>query len=98
MMGESKSKLNIILLDANRNDPFSVKHTPDNQGLAGEFAPIGQSIVGFAAAPGSFALDGGGNNNPYAAAIAWLLITPGIKIERTFSLVRRVVIKATKGS
>ena len=83
----------ILLLDACRNNPFgkSWRKSVDQGGLATMNAPAG-TFIGFAAAPGSIALDGsavGLSYSPYTAAILEHIRTPGISIFQVFTRVAK---------
>jgi WD40 repeat protein len=55
------------------------------------------TLVGYAAAPGSVALDGSGDHSPYAAALLKYLGTPGADIRIVLGQVRDEVTKMTMG-
>ena len=69
-MESSGTKVNIIILDACRNNPFERSWTRSSagKGLAFMTAP-GGSLIAYATAPGSTASDGSGNNGLYTSAI-----------------------------
>jgi TPR repeat protein len=94
VMEGSASKVNIVILDACRNNPFARSFRSASRGLAMVDAPEG-SYVAFATAPGQVAADGDGGNSPYTAALAAAMIEPGMKLEETFKKARRMVIEAT---
>ena len=91
------NKLNIIILDACRNNPYRAVFRSASRGLARMDAPIG-SLVAFSTAPGMVAADGTGANSPYSESLARAITTPGLKIEDMFKRVRNDVFKETKGS
>ena len=60
------TKLNIVLLDACRNNPFAIRGLRALQaGLAEMRAPEG-TLISYATQPGNVAVDGGDGNSPYA--------------------------------
>jgi uncharacterized caspase-like protein len=65
MLGYVQNPMNIMILDACRNNPYSRSFRSLSRGLAepGE-APSG-TIVGFATSPGNVASDGDGDNGLY---------------------------------
>ncbi|RLD78201.1 MAG: hypothetical protein DRJ10_10730, partial [Bacteroidetes bacterium] len=63
-MAYAKNDLNIIILDACRNNPFEGSDEGGGKGLASAAAPSG-TFIAFATAPGSVAADGTGNNGLY---------------------------------
>ena len=95
-MEAAKNRLNMVILDACRNNPFGGLHRGGNTGLARMDAPSG-SLIAYAAAPGKLAEDGDGKNSPYTTALAATMIEPGLKVEDIFKRVRVKVEKATGG-
>jgi formylglycine-generating enzyme required for sulfatase activity len=88
------NKVQIIILDACRNTPFTRSFRGGTFGLAKIDAPIG-SFVAYSTAPGSVASDGQGANSPFAGALATELQKPGASIEEMFRNVRAKVIAET---
>lgn len=86
--------VNLIFLDACRNNPLSRSFRSTQRGLARVDAPRG-SFVGYSTAPGDVSLDGDGNNSPYALALAQELLRPGEAIEEVHRAVRLQVLSAT---
>ena len=86
-MEEAGNGLNIIVLDACRNNPFARSFRSADNGLARMDAPAG-SILAFATAPGAIAADGVGRNGLYTACLLKHMRTPAIKIEEVFKRVR----------
>jgi hypothetical protein len=95
-MERAKSRINIVVLDACRNNPFARSFRAENAGLARVDAPAG-TFVGYATAPGSVASDGSSRNSPYTKALAETLLKPGMPIEQVFKEVRRSVLDETGG-
>ena len=92
-MEAAGNRLNIVILDACRNNPFG-KNRGGTQGLAQMDAPSG-TLIAYSAAPGQVAVDGEGENSPYTAALAGALIEPGLRVEDVFKRVRVTVENAT---
>ncbi|NSY41366.1 caspase family protein [Leisingera sp. ANG59] len=98
---ETVDGLKIVLVDACRNNPFSVQMASRNatrsigRGLA-RIEPSGV-LVGYAAKGGTFALDGKGRNSPYASALLKHLTEPGLELGKLFRKVRDTVYAATGG-
>jgi uncharacterized caspase-like protein len=90
------SKMRIVVLDACRNNPFATLQKTSGRGLAIVDAPPG-SIVAYSTSPGAEALDGTGNNSPYASAMVEVMKEPGLAIEQVFKGVRLKVNKITDG-
>ena len=93
-MEDAGNNLNIIILDACRNNPFARTFRSAGQGLAKMDAPTG-SILAYATAPGSVAADGRGRNGLYTAKLLKHMIVPGLEIGRLFREVRKDVVKAS---
>jgi len=64
-MDEAKSHLNLVFLDACRNNPFPRSVRAVSRGLAGMNAPSGTLLV-FATNPDNVASDGAGRNGAHA--------------------------------
>lgn len=90
----ARERMNIIILDACRNNPFSAGWRSTARGLAPIDAPTG-SIVAFSTGPGTVAYDGRGSNSPYAEGLAEAIRQPGLSIEHVFKSVRSFVARAT---
>jgi|GEM_PF-6934004 len=93
----SEGRLNVVILDACRNNPFARGWRSANRGLATVDAPSG-TLIAFATAPGDVAADGDGVNSPYTLALAQMIKKPGLAIEQTFKGARNLVWEWTKQS
>ena len=91
-MEAAGSKINIVILDACRNNPFerSWSRAMDGSGLAFMNAPTG-SLIAYATSPGRTASDGTGSNGLYTSALLQNIKTPNITILQMFQNVRRTV-------
>jgi uncharacterized caspase-like protein len=97
-MSAARSRINIVILDACRNNPFAGKTAAAPQGLAQVDAPVG-TLLAFSTAPGKLAADSGtgsASNSVYASYLAKHLLTPGLPVESVFKRVREGVLKDTK--
>ena len=94
VMDYARNRLNIVILDACRNNPFARSFRSASRGLARMSAPQG-TLVAYATAPGKVARDGDGNNSPYTAALTRMMTKPNLVIEQMFKSVRRNVMAAT---
>lgn len=63
----------------------------------GEVKVSGASLVVYAAKHGQTALDGEGENSPFAVAVVQRIATPGVEINKLVRLVRDDVMEATAG-
>lgn len=95
-MEGSGTKVNIIILDACRNNPFerSWTRSETGKGLAFMNAPSG-TLIAYSTSPGSTALDGSGKNSPYTAAILESILNPNVTITQMFQNVGRILIERT---
>lgn len=89
--------LNLLILDACRNNPFQAGFRSSSRGLARIESASG-TLVAFAAAPGQVASDGTNGNSPYSAALADAMRVPGLSIEQVFKRARIAVEAATHGA
>jgi uncharacterized caspase-like protein len=94
-MDSAKNALNIMILDACRNNPFARSFRSSAKGLAQMDAPSG-TLISFATAPGSVASDGSGKNGLYTEHFLQAMHAPGMPIEQVFKQVRIGVTRATK--
>jgi len=95
-MGNTDSRLNVVVLDACRNNPFARSFRSATQGLAFVNAPRG-TLIAYATAPGSVAADGDGGNGTYTGALVKRLGTDGLEIGSVFRRVREDVLTSTDG-
>jgi carboxyl-terminal processing protease len=94
-MDFAQSAVNIVILDACRNNPLAQTGRGVARGLAEiKQKPIG-SFISFSTAPGEVAEDGNGANSPYTAALSDAILRPGLDLAEVFRAVRKSVIKAT---
>lgn len=95
-MESAKSSVNLLILDACRNNPFerSWSRSTDGNGLAFMNAPSG-SLIAYATSPGNVASDGEGENGMYTRALLNHIGTTGITVEQLFKRVRREVEEKT---
>jgi uncharacterized caspase-like protein len=98
---EPAKRLHLVILDACRNNPFLKKMTRTvasrsmDRGLIG-IEPNGQNtLIAYAAKAGFTAMDGDGQNSPFALALLKHLTTPGLDLRRSLGLVRDDVLAAT---
>ena len=93
-MENAGNQLNIVILDACRNNPYARSFRSAQEGLARMDAPKG-SLVAYATAPDSVAADGAGKNGIYTGQLLKHLRTPGLGIEELFKRVRIGVLGET---
>ncbi|SDH32356.1 caspase family protein [Propionivibrio dicarboxylicus] len=88
------SPLNIVILDACRNNPFERRFRSVGGGLAQMDAPKG-SLIAYATAPGKTAADGDNRNGLYTQELLKHIQTPGLPLETVFKRVRIGVMAAS---
>ncbi|MCK0094126.1 caspase family protein [Yoonia sp. F2084L] len=104
-------KMRIVILDSCRDDPFGdaldlvanadtgTSLEPTRSAVRGGLAPPAPdrgTLVAFAARDGEVALDGAGNNSPFATALMNNLTQPQLEISLMFRQVRDQVLSATQ--
>ncbi len=94
-MDSARTAVNIVVLDACRNNPFARSFKTSQTGLAQMDAPTG-TLIAFATAPGSVAQDGDGSNGLYTGALLKHISAPGVAVEQMFKRVRVDVVNASK--
>ena len=94
VMRSSAASVNIVVLDACRNNPFARSFRSASRGLAPVDAPKG-TYIAYATAPGDVAADGDGDNSPYTKALAAAMSVRGIAIENVFKQARKSVLDET---
>jgi tetratricopeptide (TPR) repeat protein len=93
-MDEAQNGLNIVILDACRNNPFGRSFRSAAEGLAQVDAPTG-TLIAYATAPGRVASDGTGQNGLYTAELLKQMRVPSVSVTDMFMRVRAEVMKQT---
>ena len=97
-MQGSGTRLNLVILDACRNNPFGGRGLrASDGGLAQMRAPEG-TLISYATQPGNVALDGTDGHSPYTKALATTIKQAGLDIFQTFNQVGLAVKRQTGGS
>jgi tetratricopeptide (TPR) repeat protein len=93
-MEMSNSRMNIVILDACRNNPFPALHRSlgESAGL-GEMKKARGAFIAYATSPGSVASDGTGRNGLYTQELIKAMSKPGRTIEQVFKEVRANVLR-----
>jgi len=94
-MNTAGKGVNILIVDACRDDPFGRSFRSSSRGLAQMDAPRG-TIIAYATSPGKVASDGDGRNSPYTKNLVRAMQQPNKPIEQVFKEVRRAVQEETK--
>ena len=93
-MDDAQNGLNIVILDACRNNPFSRSFRSASQGLAQVDAPTG-TLIAYATAPGRVAADGAGENGLYTSELLKAMRLTGLSATDMFMRVRAEVMRRT---
>ena len=97
-MEHAGTKLNLVILDACRNNPFINGAARSlGGGLVPMQAPEG-TLISYATQPGQVAQDGDGGHSPYTAALAQKIRTAGLDLFETFNEVGLLVKQETAGA
>jgi hypothetical protein len=95
-MESARNRMNIVILDACRNNPFARTFRSASRGLAQMDAPSG-TLIAYATTPGSVASDGNARNGLYTQELLKHIRTPGLSVEEAFKRVRISVRNLTQG-
>jgi tetratricopeptide (TPR) repeat protein len=97
-MATANNGLNIVILDACRNNPFARNWSRGEAegGLAQITAPTG-TFIAYATSPDTTAADGNGRNGLYTAELLKNIKQPNLKIEEAFKQVTIGVDKSSNG-
>jgi hypothetical protein len=96
-MSTAGKGVNILIVDACRDDPFGRSFRSTSRGLAQMDAPRG-TIIAYSTSPGKVASDGDPRerNSPYTKHLVKAMQSPNKPIEQVFKEVRRAVQEETK--
>lgn len=100
VMEYSNNRINVIILDACRNNPFRSFSRSDEKGITRMDPPAGAkqgSIIAFATAPGAVASDGETRNGLYTSKLLKYINTPGLTLEEVFKKARIDVLNESAG-
>jgi hypothetical protein len=95
-MDQAKTHLNLVFLDACRNNPFPRSIRAASRGLAGMDAPTGTLLV-FATNPNNVAQDGTGRNGTYTKHLLHYIKQPDLEVGIMLRKVRTAVKEETGG-
>ncbi len=87
VLEDAKTRLNLVFLDACRNNPYQRSFRSSSDGLSKVNAPSG-TLISFATRPGSVAADGSGRNGLYTGALLEAMDSRSDQIEQ---VLKRVV-------
>ena len=100
-MKDTGARLNIVVLDACRDNPltkptFAARGGDTGEGLA-PMRPASGTLVAFAAEPGRVVGDGAGSRGIYARHLVRFMRMPGLSLEQVFKRVREAVGQESRG-
>ena len=93
---DASNPMNIIILDACRDNPFGRDFRVNEKGLSQMDAP-NSTLLAYATSPGNYASDGDGVNGLYTENLLRELKVPDAKIEDVFKRVRLHVRRTSMG-
>ncbi len=95
VMSAAKNSLNIVILDACRDNPLSGAGGA-TKGLS-RIDSSSSLFVSFSTSPGETALDGDGRNSPYSKYLKGSIATANLTLEDTFKRTLKGVYQETRG-
>ncbi len=93
-MAKSHAGLNVVILDACRDNPFPT--AAGSRGLT-RIDTNASLFLSYSTSPGAVALDGAERNSPYTKHLVGAIRTTGLSIEDTFKQTLKGVYQETKG-
>jgi hypothetical protein len=93
-MHNAGNPLNIVILDACRDNPFARSYRSSSKGLARMDAPTG-TFIAYATAPGDTAADGEGRNGVFTKYMLEYMPTPNLEVDKVLKKVRVSVMRET---
>ncbi len=96
-MANAGNDLNIVILDACRDNPFGRSFRSVSRGLAIISAAPKGTFVSYSTSPGKVAVDGSGRNSPFTGSLIKHMTAPDLPIEEVFKRVRQDLGRQTKG-
>jgi len=96
VLEDSKTRLNLVFLDACRDNPYARSFRSSAGGLAKLDAPSG-TLISFATRPGSVASDGSGKNGLYTENLLKIMKLPDLPIEQALKQVVSNVKRISNG-
>jgi hypothetical protein len=94
-MATSRAGLNVVILDACRDNPFPA--AAGSRGLT-RIDTNASLFLSYSTSPGAVALDGDGRNSPYTKHLIQSIRTAGLSIEDTFKRTLKGVYQETGGA
>lgn len=95
-INKASNPLNVVILDACRDNPFGGEARIENRGLS-QMDASHSTLLAYATAPGNVASDGEGANGLYTENLVREMQVPEARIEDVFKRVRLNVRRSTNG-
>ncbi|MFM6062906.1 MAG: caspase domain-containing protein, partial [Microcystis panniformis] len=89
------NRINIVILDACRDNPFRKFWRSSSRGLTAPLQATSGTLIAFATAPGKVASDGTGRNGLFTSYLLKYLKTPNVEVDSMLRKVRSDVAKDT---
>ena len=96
-LDSSRNRLNLVILDACRDNPFARSFRSGTRGLARMDAPRG-TLIAYSTSPSKTAADGDGVNSVYTKHLLEQMSVPGQEMQTMFKRVRAAVDRETGGA
>lgn len=94
-MESAGNQINIVILDACRDNPFRKFWRSSSRGLTASLQAASGTLIAFATAPGKVASDGTGRNGLFTSYLLKYIKTPNVDVDSMLRQVRSNVAKDT---
>jgi hypothetical protein len=94
-MEDAGNRINIVILDACRDNPFRKFWRSSSRGLTAPVQAASGTLIAFATAPGKVASDGTGRNGLFTSYLLKYIKTPNMEVDLMLRKVRSDVAKDT---
>ncbi|GBL10195.1 Ycf53-like protein [Microcystis aeruginosa Sj] len=94
-MEDAGNRINIVILDACRDNPFRKFWRSSSRGLTAPLRAVSGTLIAFATAPGKVASDGTGRNGLFTSYLLKYIKTPNMEVDLMLRKVRSDVAKDT---
>jgi hypothetical protein len=95
-MEDAGNRINIVILDACRDNPFRKFWRSSSRGLTAPVQAASGTLIAFATAPGKVASDGTGRNGLFTSYLLKYIKTPNMEVDLMLRKVRSDVAQNTK--
>ncbi len=94
-MEDAGNRINIVILDACRDNPFRKFWRSSSRGLTAPSQATSGTLIAFATAPGKVASDGTGRNGLFTSYLLKYIKTPNMEVDSMLRKVRSDVVQNT---